>query len=130
MSTNKTTNLNLHSWVGSDAFRMSEFNENFAAIDAFAEATGNCHIATGSIVGNGSSSRTVQLPFAPKFAVIFGYYAGGDYIYFLTPGKTYAIDQYRWEVTNLIWLDGSSFVISNFNACNKSGDTAEYILFG
>lgn len=33
MSTNKTTNLGLHSWVRSDRFSMDEFNENFNAID-------------------------------------------------------------------------------------------------
>ena len=33
MSTNKTKNLGLHSWVREDRFLMDEFNENFDAID-------------------------------------------------------------------------------------------------
>lgn len=33
MSSNKTSNLNLHSWVRTDPFSMDEFNENFNAID-------------------------------------------------------------------------------------------------
>ena len=33
MSTNKTHNLGLHSWVRSDHFRMDEFNENFDKLD-------------------------------------------------------------------------------------------------
>ena len=33
MSTKKTANLGLHSWVKSDPFKMQEFNENFDAID-------------------------------------------------------------------------------------------------
>lgn len=33
MSTNKTTNLTLHSWVESDMFKMEEVNENFNTID-------------------------------------------------------------------------------------------------
>lgn len=33
MSTNKTTNLGLHSWVREDPFKMDEFNENFDKID-------------------------------------------------------------------------------------------------
>lgn len=34
MSTNKTTNYNLHAWVPEDDFLRSEFNDNFAGIDA------------------------------------------------------------------------------------------------
>ncbi len=34
MSTNKTQNYNLHSWVPEDDFIRSEFNENFTGIDA------------------------------------------------------------------------------------------------
>ena len=33
MSTNKTTNLILHNWVGSDLFRREELNENFTKLD-------------------------------------------------------------------------------------------------
>lgn len=33
MSTNKTENLGLHSWVREDPFRMQEFNDNFNLID-------------------------------------------------------------------------------------------------
>lgn len=33
MSTNKTPNLNLHSWVGSDPIRRIEWNENFDKLD-------------------------------------------------------------------------------------------------
>lgn len=33
MSSNKTKNLGLHSWVRSDRFSMDEFNENFDKID-------------------------------------------------------------------------------------------------
>lgn len=33
MSTNKTSNYNLHSWVGTDPVKRTEFNENFQIID-------------------------------------------------------------------------------------------------
>ncbi|SCW43837.1 hypothetical protein SAMN04487970_100738 [Paenibacillus tianmuensis] len=36
MSSNKTSNLKLHNWAGSDQVLRSEFNENFEKIDAFA----------------------------------------------------------------------------------------------
>lgn len=41
MSTNKTPNLNLHSWVGTDNVKRQEFNDNFDAIDAFAGRLSN-----------------------------------------------------------------------------------------
>jgi hypothetical protein len=34
MSTNKTTNLVLHSWIGTDQVKRTEFNENFNKLDA------------------------------------------------------------------------------------------------
>ena len=34
MSTNKTQNYRLHSWVPQDEFHVSEVNENFALLDA------------------------------------------------------------------------------------------------
>ena len=33
MSTNKTQNYNLHSWVPEDDFLRSEFNDNFTSLD-------------------------------------------------------------------------------------------------
>ena len=34
MSTNKTANLGLHSWVRSDPFKMAEFNDNFDKLES------------------------------------------------------------------------------------------------
>jgi len=73
MSTNKTGNYNLHSWVPGDDFLREEFNENFAAIDAalgvLAGDAPKCkklRIVTGSYTGNERSPRTIALPFTPK----------------------------------------------------------------
>ena len=84
MSTNKTEHLNLHSWVGNDPFRMNEFNENFAAIDAavntkaersalstLQQTVGSlqnsaAQMVYGSYTGNGSGSQTISLGFAPR----------------------------------------------------------------
>lgn len=44
MSTNKTTNLNLNSWVGTDTVQRTEFVENFDLLDAeFSPTTGHKH---------------------------------------------------------------------------------------
>ena len=46
MSTNKTTNYQLHKWEADDNFLRTEFNENFAGID---EALGSkAEIVTGT----------------------------------------------------------------------------------
>ena len=52
MSSNKTQNLNLHSWVAEDPFKRTEFNENFAALDAAVEAS--AHAVAGRYVGDGT----------------------------------------------------------------------------
>jgi len=74
MSTNKTPNLNLHSWVETDPVLMSEFNENFGAIDAASQTFGNCKIITGSYVGTGQCgsaySNRLYFDVAPKWLII------------------------------------------------------------
>lgn len=74
MSTNKTQNLNLHSWVETDPVLMREFNENFNAIDAAAQTFGNCRIITGSYVGTGQCgnaySNRLYFDTAPKWLII------------------------------------------------------------
>lgn len=56
MSTNKTPNLNLHSWVGTDYVSRTEFNENFNTIDAEI-----VKVATQSQNGRMSSSDKTKL---------------------------------------------------------------------
>jgi len=74
MSTNKTPNLNLHSWVETDPVLMSEFNENFNAIDTASQTFGNCKIITGSYVGTGQCgsaySNRLYFDTAPKWLII------------------------------------------------------------
>ena len=74
MSTNKTENLSLQSWDQDDPVLRSEFNENFAAIDA---ACGDIpKIAFGTYIGtgqNGSSNpNRLTFPFQPKLLFIRG----------------------------------------------------------
>lgn len=96
MSTNKTTNLGLHSWVRSDPFKMDEFNENFdkldqavgknkdaiekkvdqSALDAVSEvANGRAQIIAESYKGKGVWGKTkpteITFPFTPKLVILF-----------------------------------------------------------
>ena len=145
MSTNKTTNLNLHSWVGSDPFRMNEFNENFAAIDAAvggkaeqsavmalqaaAAAAGNCNIAVGSYTGNGQSTRTIPLPFTPKLMLMMGYTGNYGALFFLTQEITYidtasSTTLFQGEAA----LSGDQLLLKTVSA-NTNAKNYYYVLF-
>ena len=60
MSTNKTQNYQLHSWVPEDKFLRAEINENFARLD------GSARVVVGSYEGDGAAERTISLGFQPK----------------------------------------------------------------
>ena len=111
MSTNKTENLQLHSWVRSDPFKMDEFNDNFDkldqavgenkdAINAKAEQTAlAAEIATrealaatvpkfhcGTYDGDGKQNRKIPLSFSPKMVYVTDsagqtYYQSGNQFY-------------------------------------------------
>ena len=80
MSTNKTTNYQLHKWEADDDFLRSEFNENFAKLDEAAR------VVVGAYTGDGSASRFISLGFTPKAVFVLpkdgqivtehGYYGG------------------------------------------------------
>ena len=79
-----TTNYQLHQWVPEDDFLRTDFNEDFAKIDAalgekagveeLAEvqtmARSKCRVVIGSYTGNGASSQTITLGFRPKVVVV------------------------------------------------------------
>ena len=79
-----TTNYGLHQWEASDDFLRTDFNTDFAKIDAalgekadgedLAEvenlAEGKCRVVTGSYTGSGTSARTITLGFRPKVVAV------------------------------------------------------------
>lgn len=87
-STNKTSNLELNQWLGSDAPQMSDFNKDNAIVDAVisehktdavAHVTSDERIVWNnpyyiqSFYGDGKSSRTLtaQCSFTPSWGIIF-----------------------------------------------------------
>ena len=79
-----TTNYGLHQWEASDDFLRTDFNTDFAKIDAalgekadgedLAEvenlAEGKCRVVTGCYTGSGTSERTITLGFRPKVVAV------------------------------------------------------------
>ena len=82
-----TTNCKLHQWEPGDHFLRTDFNEDFAKIDAALGArptqtsldsqlaavnqsvstvAGRVEVRIGSYVGNGADSRTINVGFKPK----------------------------------------------------------------
>ena len=75
-STNKTTYLQLHSWVRTDPVVCEDFNENFRLLDqAVGELqgyAGNVVMEAGSYVGTGGLSVTLHFEELPDVFFISG----------------------------------------------------------
>ena len=79
MSTNKTTNYQLHSWVPEDTFLLSEMNENFEKLDEALnrevkklgeDLEGTLKAVTGSYQGDGEKSRDIALDGKPLAVIV------------------------------------------------------------
>lgn len=136
MSTNKTPNLNLHSWVETDPVLMREFNENFNALDAAAT-----RMVSGSYVGDGTTSKTLYFPFTPQFVLVS--YNGNPGIYNsfftinprtvaynYTPSNGCNIIVMEWSDSSLSWRNSNSTSLSKQSILNEEGWLCHYIAFG
>lgn len=78
MSTNKTPNYKLHSWVGGDDFRFHEINENFtkldAAVKAEAQTAAQERASLNTAIQAERTARNQALSKRPE--VVFGRYKG------------------------------------------------------
>ena len=152
MSTNKTPNLNLHSWVAEDPVKMSEFNENFAAIDTDSGATwdaiealqnGGLQIAYGSYSGTGSAGsgnrNTLNFSFAPKLVIVAHNSASGaDGVMIMVRGQSTVSScgsngsggcSCIWSGTGVTWYATSS-TNNVVNQMNMSGHSYYYVAIG
>ena len=86
MSTNKTQNYQFHQWLPEDVFLRSEFNENFAKLDAALAALAQTKAAvlTGSYTGDGKADRLISLG--------------------ITPRAVYVADSSGFTATTAVWL--------------------------
>ena len=124
MASNYTTNYELPIWAASDSFLRTEFNDANQKIDAAIAQCGNCHMVTGSYVGTGV--RSVSLDFAdslgaaPKLLIVraAGDDSGGQGL-ILMPGMTrtfYTLAHsmsssnfldLTWTATGVSWSGGT-----------------------
>ena len=71
-----TTNYQLHQWEASDDFLRTDFNEDFAKIDAAIRsavetAQAKPEVIAGSYSGNNAEYREIDLGFRPKAVILF-----------------------------------------------------------
>ena len=71
-----TTNYQLHQWEATDDFLRTDFNEDFAKIDAAIRsavetAQAKPEMVTGSYTGNSGENREIALGFRPKAVILF-----------------------------------------------------------
>ena len=74
---NYTEHYQLHQWEPEDDFLRTDFNEDFAKIDAAlgekadaAALAEKCGAVTGTYTGDGAGSRTISLGFVPRAVIL------------------------------------------------------------
>ena len=126
-----TEHYGLHQWEATDDFLRTDFNTDFAKIDAGMGATqelaeGKCSIVAGSYVGDGTVSRFVDLGFAPAAVLaVQGANTFGD----TTTNGGLLIPQF--SNTNF-GISGTGFYVSHSGTSgqtNLNGITYRYIAF-
>ena len=130
MSTNKTQNYNLHKWEADDDFLRTEFNENFAKLDAqavrivFGVYTGQYDYLTTTVT-------RIDLGAKPKAVMVVPWSGtcsnsgGRSYDAIAGPGKPAAGGALTLEDTGFSVCNKDS----NYLYLNQSGKTYYYMAF-
>lgn len=127
MSTNKTSNYQLHSWEPGDDFLLSEINENFDLLDAAVGA--KAEAVFGFYAGDGANPRTIRLGFRPKAVILAnksGTFGSGDsYLYggLLIDGAAHG--NYAYSITD----EGFRLNQNNHAQGNNANHTYMYVAF-
>ena len=146
---NRTSNYKLCQWEADDKIQRVDFNEDNAKIDgaikasdtkadgkaeksaltALAQTVAQERIHVGSFVGNGANPRTIQLPWAPTFAVLFGTLNEHISPFFLTQGHCEYVGGSSCGIdsSHAPQLSGASLRLNLW--ANGGGKTTHYILF-
>ena len=129
-----TEHYQLHQWVPTDDFLRTDFNTDFAKIDAAlgekagveelaevqALAGSKCRVVIGSYTGNGDSARVITLGFRPKVAAV-------DNMGSFSSGYELGIDGI--DRTSVKVVDNGFQVSTGSIDMNKSGETYRYYAF-
>lgn len=155
-STNKTTNLQLNSWIGADKPQREDFNRDNRILDETIHthcADSSIHITEqertawdapyyiGSYIGNGAASRNVAIgsPFEPEFGLLFAvstppgvndYQNSAHYNYFALMSKSGASAGAALNGMNLTVSQSSVPILGKeYKSFNESGIVYVYVVF-
>ena len=126
----KTQNYNLNKPEAGDPMRVADFNVNSDIIDAALKNLSAERVYVGSYVGDGTNSRTIELPWAPAFAVIMGQINNSATFNVAIPEFTFYSTGDVWgggTIFNIL-LQGNTLVIQNRDWNNAADVTVRYIL--
>ena len=133
-STNKTANLELNQWVGTDPVLMADFNADNAKIDAAVAAlqNGALRSAFGSYTGDGTGQKTLSFDFPPKLLIVThdtSNYAGSRII--ALRGQTFAHNTHdnatNMGYSTMLTWNGNSVTLTS---ASQNGTTSTSDSFG
>ena len=143
MSSNKTQNYQLHSWLPQDEFHLTEINENFSLLDAALKAeagsaaqkqtaletalNSRVRMVAGSYVGQGQTMTRINLGFKPKAVVIMNTRMSitNTNLYFLAVESGYANGAAKLTATGFTATNTDN----GFVYVNSDGSTYHYVAF-
>ena len=136
-----TTNYGLHQWEASDDFLRTDFNTDFAKIDAAVKGVSDTipGLILGSYTGDGASSKVITLGFQPKAVLLFrrGVEAANDrYALMASPGfpclsnrdnvKMLEITEQGFKVIYSTY-DAGNYYADHLPVTNESGAEYRYL---
>ena len=148
-STNKTANLQLNQWVGTDPVLMADFNADNAKLDAAIAAlqSGMPRVAVGSYTGDGSGPKTLSFAFEPKVFLLTRDTSQAVYVGIIAMrGQSYCYNARTFGdvlgyVTKLSWsgnrvtltsasMNGITNTSDSAGAFNASGEHYHWLVIG
>ena len=125
-----TPNYQLHQWEPQDPFLRTNFNEDLQKIDTALGALSIERIAFGSYIGDNTDSRTIQLPFAPKIAIIMGHISTYGAVDILTQEYGFSLYLESFESSSQfdLLLKENTLTVRSRNWHNRLDKLIQYIL--
>ena len=122
-----TTNYGLHQWEATDDFLRTDFNTDFAKIDAAVKGVDDSkpELVIGSYTGDQADSKTITLGFQPQAVLLFreDVYSYSDR-YALMAFPSAPCLSHRNDVT-MLEVTAQGFTV-HYDTYQLSGDTYEY----
>ena len=129
-----TTNYQLHQWEASDDFLRTDFNEDFAKIDAgiaaaLAASVDKAKAVSGAYTGNGESTRGFNLGFQPIAVLVEVSTGGRDGGYSVRGGLAVTDGVLAAQGTAALRITASGFQAEahTYASVNTSGTVYHYL---